>query len=269
MGFLRRTGGLGLMFALGIGAAHAGALIEFPSFDERTYPSHLLGYLTRPDGAGPFPAVVVLHGCPGFFGGYAEIADQLKSWGYVALAVDSLGSREIGDRCGDGLPAQATDAYAALKYLSQDAAVDDARIAVLGYSMGGESALSTVERGPIDQPLSKKKFAAAVVYYPSYRGRSAMVSAPTLILIGAEDNVASAAACREMVAQPHDGGSAIDLIVYPGAHHNFNFRVLTFPRWPGRWLEYNEPAAQDAEAKMRAFLAVHLGGTSPDQPAAK
>jgi dienelactone hydrolase len=66
-----------------------------------------------------------------------------------------------------------------------------------------------------------------------------------------------------------DGGASIELIVYPGAHHAFNFRVLTFPRWPGRWLEYNEAAAQDAEAKMRAFLDVHLGGTSPDQPTAK
>lgn len=266
--FFRRTVGLGLTLALGVGVAHAGTLIEFPSFDERAYPSHLFGYLTRPNGAGLFPAVVVLHGCPGFFGGYAEIADQLKSWGYVALAVDSLGSREIGDRCGDGLPAQATDAYAALRYLSQDASVDSARIAVLGYSMGGESALSTVELGPTDRPFPEK-FAAAVVYYPSCRGRLAMVNAPTLILIGAQDNVASAASCREMVAQPHDGGAAIDLIVYPGAHHNFNFRVLTYPRSPDRWLEYNEAAALDAEAKVRAFLAVHLSGRSPDQPAAK
>ena len=167
-----------------------------------------------------------------------------------------------------GLPAQATDAYAALKYLSQDASVDAARIAVLGYSMGGESALTTVERGPMDPPFPEK-FATAVVYYPSCRGRSAVVNAPTLILVGAEDNRALAAACREMVAQPHEGGAAIDLIVYPGAHHNFNFRVLTGPRSPGYWLEYNEAAAQDAEAKMRAFLAVHLGGTSSDQPTAK
>jgi hypothetical protein len=73
------TAALGLALALGVGAAHAGVLIEFPSFHERVSPLHLLGYLTRPDGAGPFPAVVVLHGCPGFFGGYAEIADQ-RSW---------------------------------------------------------------------------------------------------------------------------------------------------------------------------------------------
>jgi len=81
-----------------------------------------------------------------------------------------------------------------------------------------------------------------------------MVNAPTLILIGAEDNRTPAASCREMVAQPHSGGAAIDLIVYPGANHNFNFRVLTGPRSPGYWLEYNEAAAQDAEEKMRAFL---------------
>src|SRR5215472_16079957 len=176
------TARFGLALALGVGAAHAGTLIEFPSLDERAFPSHLLGYLARPDGAGPFPAVVVLHGCPGFFGGYAEIADQLKSWGYVALAVDSLGSREIGPRCGDGFPAQATDALAALRYLSQDASVEAARIAVVGYSMGGDSALSTVDLRLIGPPFPEK-FAAAVVYYPWCRGRSGMVNTPTLILI--------------------------------------------------------------------------------------
>jgi dienelactone hydrolase len=228
----------------------------------------LIVYLARPEGVGPFPAVVVLHGCRGFSGGYAEIVDRLKSWGYVALAVDSFGLRDIGDRCGTGFAEQATDAYAALKYLSQEPSIDAARIAVLGYSMGGESLLSTVERGLIDRPIPEK-FAAAIAYYPWCSGHSAIVYAPTLILIGLEDNRTPAAFCREMVGSPHEGGAAIDLIVYPGAHHNFNFRVLTGPRSPGYWIEYNEAAAQDAEAKMRTFLAVHLGGITPDQPPAK
>jgi dienelactone hydrolase len=88
-----------------------------------------------------------------------------------------------------------------------------------------------------------------------------------LILIGAEDNVAPATFCRDMVTQPHEGGAVIDLIVHPGAHHNFNFRVLTAPRSPGRWLEYNEAAAQDAEEKMRNFLAANLGKAPLDKPA--
>jgi len=149
----------------------------------------------------------------------------------VALAVDSFGLREIGERCGNGLDEQVTDAYAALEYLSGKPSVDATQIAVLGYSMGGESALSAVERGSIDR-LFPEKFAAAIAYYPWCRGHS-VVNAPTLILIGAEDNHAPAAFCREMVASPHEGGAAIDLIVYPGAHHNFNFRVLTGPRSRG------------------------------------
>jgi dienelactone hydrolase len=155
------------------------------------------------------------------------------------------------------LDEQPTDAYAALKYLSREPSVDAVRIAVLGYSMGGESALITVVRGLIDR-LFPEKFAAAIAYYPGCRGGSAVVNAPTVILIGAEDNPNPAAACREMVPQPHGDGAPIDLIVYPGAHHNFNFRVLTGPRYPGYWIEYNEAAAQDAEEKMRAFLKENL-----------
>jgi len=61
-----------------------------------------------------FPAVVVLHGCGGISGHSAGIADRLGSEGYVALAVDSLGSRGVASRCGGtGSPEQAFDAYSA------------------------------------------------------------------------------------------------------------------------------------------------------------
>jgi dienelactone hydrolase len=249
--------GVAFALVLCVGAARAGTLIEFANVSEQAKPARLLGYLARPDGDRGFPAVVVLHGCNGFFGGYAAIGDQLKSWGYVALVVDSLGPRRLGPRCGIGSPEQPTDAYAALRYLSQEPSVDAARIAVLGYSMGGESALITVARGLIDG-LFPEKFAAAIAYYPGCRGGSAVVNAPTLILIGAEDNRNPAAACREMVAQPHEGGAPIDLIVYPGAHHNFNFRVQPGPPFAGSRLEYNEAAATDAEEKIRAFLKEKL-----------
>jgi dienelactone hydrolase len=55
-------------------------------------------------------------------------------------------------------------------------------------------------------------------------------------------------------------GEPIELIVYPGAHHGFNFAMLQPGRTNlGHWLEYNEAAARDAEGKVRAFLAAHLG----------
>jgi dienelactone hydrolase len=137
---------------LASGAASAGALVEFPTLPGQT-PVDLNGYLARPDtglaaelgspsnGGGPFPAVVVLHGCIGITGHFTGIADRLSSWGYVALAVDSLGPRGISSRCGSGGIEQAFDAYAALRYLSQVYSVDPARVAVLGESMGGFAVL--------------------------------------------------------------------------------------------------------------------------------
>jgi hypothetical protein len=37
----------------------------------------------------------------------------------------------------------------------------------------------------------------------------------------------------------------------------------------GHWLEYNEPAARDAEVKVRAFLTTHLGTAAADEPTAE
>jgi dienelactone hydrolase len=258
--------GIGLASWLGAGAGWAGALIEFPNVSDQAKPQHLLGYLARPDGPGPFPAVVVLHGCAGISGASAGTADQLKAWGYVALAIDSLGPRGISDHCSGLFIEQAIDAYAALKYLSRQSFVDPGRVAVLGYSMGGGSALDDVQRGFINR-LFPEKFAAAIAYYPWCRGRSAMVDAPTMILIGAADDWTLAEGCRELVAQPHDGGAPVDLTVYLGAHHGFNFRGLQPGiRRFGHWLEYNEPAATDAWEKVRAFLAANLRTVTADRP---
>ena len=169
---------IGLASLLGAGAASAGTLVEFPNLPGHT-PANLSGYLARPDagvsaelrsssnGGAPYPAVVVLHGCNGMFGHSAVIADRLSSWGYVTLAVDSFGPRGFGiaNRCGRGLPDQAFDAYAALRYLSQLDFVDPARVTVLGQSIGGETALHAVSYDLAEQ-FFKERFRAVIAYYP-------------------------------------------------------------------------------------------------------
>jgi hypothetical protein len=88
---------IGLASLLDASAASAGTVVEFPNLPGQT-PEDLNGYLARPDtglaaelgspsnGGGPFPAVVVLHGCIGITGHFTGIADRLSSWEYVALA---------------------------------------------------------------------------------------------------------------------------------------------------------------------------------------
>jgi dienelactone hydrolase len=273
---------IGLASLVGAGAASPGTLVQFPNLPGHT-PANLSGYLARPDsglsaelggppnGGAPFPAVVVLHGCNGMFGNSAVIADWLSSWGYVALAVDSLGPRVTGiaNRCGKGLPEQAFDAYAALHYLSQLDFVDPVRVAVFGQSMGAETALRVLQHDPAALFFAER-FRAAVAYYPYCDIAAAMMTAPALILIGEADETNPVEQCREMVAHARPDGAPIALTVYPGVHHNFDVALLTpGARYRGFWLEYNEPAAKDAEEKTRAFLAAHLAETSPGEPTAK
>jgi dienelactone hydrolase len=262
---------IGLAASFGATAGRAGSLVDFPNLPDHA-PSKLLGYLARPDSglsallgnhsgrAGLYAAVVVLHGCSGISSHSAKIADQLASWGYVALTVDSLGPRGITSRCGVGSLDQPFDAYAALRYLWRLGFVDLTRVAVLGQSMGGSAALYAVDRDLAAQYFAER-FRAAIAYYPGCRIPAALMTASTLVLIGDADDWSQAEYCREMLAHSRPDGATITLAVYPGAYHAFDVAELKPGiRFLGHWLEYNEPAARDAEQQLRSFLATQLPG---------
>jgi poly(3-hydroxybutyrate) depolymerase len=75
-----------------------------PAFDASTVgepQSGRAGELFLPAGPGPFPAMVVLHGCDGVGPHYRTWARQLQVWGYAALLVDSFGPRGVREVCGE------------------------------------------------------------------------------------------------------------------------------------------------------------------------
>ena len=95
--------------------------------------------LFTPPGAGPFPAVVVLHGCDGV-GRHARLwAQQLVAWGYVAVVVDSFRPRGMSTVCNHGMlvPAQlqALDAFNVADYLRAQPNVAGGHIGVIGSRM--------------------------------------------------------------------------------------------------------------------------------------
>jgi dienelactone hydrolase len=55
--------------------------------------------LTLPDGTGPFPAVILLHGCGGEGSAQQYWIDRLTGWGYAVLRLDSFTARGLTTVC--------------------------------------------------------------------------------------------------------------------------------------------------------------------------
>jgi dienelactone hydrolase len=222
----------------------------------------LFGYLARPSVQGRHPAVVLLHWCSGFSEHDIHAASTLRGWGYVALALDSLGESNNCAGGGGAIP-EAQDAYAALRYLAAQDFVDPDRVAVMGWSMGGGAVLTAVEQGGLitDQEL---RFKAAIAYYPPCAASSGTMTVPTLVIVGEGDDWEPAAACRAMAAHQSDigitrtsGGAPVTLIVLPGATHGFD-TLGAGGRYLGHLIRPDAAATQAAEEQVRAFLSENL-----------
>jgi dienelactone hydrolase len=191
--------------------------------------------LYRPEGSGPFPAVVALHGCGGLnitAAGvgmrYRDWADRLTKAGYVVLFPDSYGSRGIGSQCRVRERPIRTDrervvdANAARTWLQNQSYVKQDRISLLGWSNGGITVLWTIRRQAAPKDSD---FRSAVALYPGCPrlDRAAWSArAPTLILIGGADDWVSARDCERMVAGARGRSARTAIVVYPGAYHDFD-----------------------------------------------
>ncbi|GEP59131.1 hydrolase [Reyranella soli] len=248
---------------------------EFVTVDAGTKaePVRLVGYLARPQGAGPFSAVVLLHGCGGFHSSMISWADRLARYGYAALAIDSFGPRGMDDHCGGFFfHEQATDGYAALGYLAAKSFVRASHVALMGFSMGGGSVLAALEKGLLEQRYPEK-FRAGIAFYPVCQYASGITIGPVLVMVGDKDDWTPSASCEAMAAGRSELGaprtpgdrSSIELVVYPGVHHDFDQLDLFLA--PGRGItvkghraEFNEEAMRDSIVRVREFLQRTIGG---------
>jgi dienelactone hydrolase len=249
--------------------------------------------LTRPEGPGPFPAVVIMHDCSGLgpqsSGAPGRWAAELGRRGHVVLIPDSFTTRghpagvcvqsATGFALGpapsrnDVSPARRVhDVYAALAYLRTLAYVDGRRVGLMGGSHGGSTTLATMAA------RAEKGFAAAVALYPSCapgrRGWQADLSgvyrtaAPVLILIGERDDWTPAAPCVKLAEEARQAAQPVAIKVYPGAHHSFDsdrpvhFRAdrvnANAPGGRGATTGGDPRAWEDSIREVVAFFARHL-----------
>ena len=124
-----------LLVAGGRESAAATHKIVLPSGEQRTE-----AYLAEPEGSGPFPAVLFLHGGRGGIvgGDPQQSAAALVRAGYVALAPLRLQRGSLRE--------EFRQTQAAILYLQNLANVDRDRVAVVGFSRGGLLALMAAVR---------------------------------------------------------------------------------------------------------------------------
>jgi dienelactone hydrolase len=237
----------------------------------------------KPDGAGPFPAVVLLHGCHGVTAAIDEWGGWFRERGYVALVVDSWAARGMLEGCTPSsvdLPSteRFDDAVGALAYLHRQPYVDRERIGTIGWSNGGLFAIAVVN-GPSLEGAKRRGveipepgYRAAIAVYPGgcFSLAHGDLVRPLLVLIGAKDDWTIPGPCIEMVEAMRGRGAEAEIVVYPDAYHYFDVAGLdqTFlddvanrnvgNECCGATVAYNERADRDARRRIADFFGYHL-----------
>jgi len=270
---MRAVLALSLLVAL---PALAAERIEIPSLEGPEGPAQLVAFLSRPDGPGPFPAVVMLHGCGGAYAPGGRLNARHRQWeslflreGYAVLQVDSFTPRGIREICKRTERPRTTtargerrrDALAGHAFLRAQPFIRADRIALAGWSNGGSTVLAAMEADAAGTP---SPFRAAIAFYPGCRlaGGAARPGGPMLILSGEADTWTPPEDCRAMLRDAAARAQRIEMHTYPGAYHDFDWpgmaarQITGIGTRSGTTMVGLDPAAQaDALTRVPAWLA--------------
>lgn len=251
------------------GCATAAEQVEIASGEVK-----LRAMLYRPEGSGPFPAIVALHTCDGLgeapIGArYREWGERLQAAGFAVLFPDSFGSRALASQCRVRQRAvrasrtRINDAIAARHWLQAQPWVMPDRVSLIGWSHGATTALWTVRRHAAAARDKTPDFRSAVALYPNCQRSGNLAWStriPTLILIGRADDWTPAASCEQMIAGARGRSAGALIVVYPRAYHDFDVAGVALHERSGIANTPN-PAGRvhsgsDAEARADAFKRV-------------
>jgi dienelactone hydrolase len=234
--------------------------------------------LFKPEGSGPFPALVLLHQCGGL-GASRRPNESMLGWareavahGYVALLVDSLEQRGVDSVCfgpkgGLHFARGVKDALQAAAHLRTFAFVDRQRIALAGYSWGAMVGVLASSRSWSGRAVPDTRFAATVAFYPgcfnirpptaaAYEIVQPDIDRPLLVLLGQLDTETPADECVAKLGAAKAAGAPVEWHVYPQATHCWDCRQLDgFSKTDvrGNNVVYRYGADDTADSRRRMF----------------
>ena len=225
--------------------AQAEPLVTIPSGK-----STFEGYLARPEGDGPFPAVVVIHEIYGLNENIKDIARRFAAKGYVALAVDLFAGRNrtvcmmrfMGQLMLNPLKNGSIENLKdALTFLAGQPGVDAERLGAVGYCMGGSFAIAWA--------CNDNRLKAIAPYYAMNPRPLAAVErmCPVVGSYPGKDFTTSAGQKLDVELDryniPHD------IKIYPAAQHSF---------FNDQGSKYEEAAAHDSWERVLSFFEEHI-----------
>jgi len=227
----------------------------------------LTAHLFRPSSDTPSPAVIMLLSADGLQPSHLSWGKSLSDWGYVALVIDSFGSRggtNFRDTPSVGMPADAIDG---VRYLKSLDFVKADNIALLGFSMGGSRLFSILGKSGENRSLNKE-FKAGIAFYPNCV-TDKKLQVPLLILGGEKDELMSISNCRRTEDNAENLSNNITFVTYPDATHffdnpNYSKDEIAKTKRNSEPLHfatnhYDLKAHEASKQQVRQFLFDHIG----------
>lgn len=243
--------------------------------------------LFKPDGAGPFLAIVLMPTCGGHNFSYHvfDWAEKALKRGYAVLVVDPLTPRGV-DRHNCVPPLKVSparlikDAFAAADHLRKLPFVDGERIALMGLSQGAMVALGAAGAEHSGKE-GRRPFRAAISFYPAcayydvklptrearvdIRYLARKITTPLLVLMGEDDTETDPKDCVPLLSEQKGQGAPVEWEIYTNTTHAFDdikWQFQTFRKKDFRGTEvvyrYNEESVREAEKRAFAFLERHM-----------
>lgn len=216
----------------------------------------LTGYLADGSGGCPAPGVLVAHEGGGLGRHTRERARRLGELGYLAFALDYYGEENppleramaLGKALRGDRPRFRARLAASLEALKAQANLDPARLAGIGYCMGGAAVIELARMGA---PL------AAIVgfhsgFVPGTAEENEAIKGKLLLCHGMDDPIVTSAQRDAFLAEATAAGVDWQLHLYGGVGHSFTNPDIDALGLPG--FAYDETADRRSWAAMLTLL---------------
>jgi dienelactone hydrolase len=186
-------------------------------------------------GSGRLPVVILQHGSGGLGANVELWAREFNAMGVSTFALDGFTGRALTQVNTDqsllGRLNFILDIYRALDILAKHPRVDPQRIALMGFSRGGQAVLyASLKRFKEMWNRSGVEFAAYIPFYPdcatTYISDTDVADRPIRIFGGTPDDYNPIVRCKAYVEGLKAAGRDVQVTEYPNAPHAFDIPLL-------------------------------------------